>query len=114
MFACDLQEQGEAMQSLLSDACQQHPKPILALVGATIQEGLADTAASMVSPGPMCNLLQRLACQKAVSDLHHAMCKSSDCCMASYFLSAGPPSCLLLSSETVSRPSHQAFIMLNT
>ena len=37
------------MQVLLSDACQQHPKPTLALVGATIQGGLADTAASMVS-----------------------------------------------------------------
>lgn len=37
------------MQALLSDACQQHPKPTLALVGATIQEGLSGTAASMVS-----------------------------------------------------------------
>lgn len=38
------------MQLLLSDACQQHPKPTLALVGATIQPGLAETAASMVCP----------------------------------------------------------------
>ncbi|DBA95016.1 hypothetical protein WJX77_005449 [Trebouxia sp. C0004] len=44
--ACFL-EQGEAMQMLLSDACQQQQKPIIAFVGATIQPGLSDTASSM-------------------------------------------------------------------
>ncbi|DBA85379.1 TPA: hypothetical protein ACH3X2_006058 [Trebouxia sp. C0005] len=44
--ACFL-EQGEAMQVLLSDACQQQRKPTIAFVGATIQPGLSDTASSM-------------------------------------------------------------------
>lgn len=44
--ACFL-EQGEAMQVLLSDACQQQQKPTIAFVGATIQPGLSDTASSM-------------------------------------------------------------------
>lgn len=43
-----MQAQGEAMQLLLSDACQQQRKPTIALVGATIQPGLSDTATSMV------------------------------------------------------------------
>ena len=52
-----MQAQGEAMQLLLSDACQQQRKPTIALVGATIQPGLSDTATSMVC----CDFLS-LAC----------------------------------------------------
>ena len=43
-----LQEQGEAMELLLSDACEQQPKPTIAFVGATIQPDLSHTASSMV------------------------------------------------------------------
>ena len=53
-----MQTQGEAMQLLLSDACQQQRKPTIALVGATIQPGLSDTATSMVC----CDILTSLAC----------------------------------------------------
>lgn len=44
--ACFLEE-GEAMQVLLSDACQQQRKPAIAFVGATIQPDLSSTATSM-------------------------------------------------------------------
>ena len=44
-----MQEQGAAMQVLLSDACQQQHKPTIAFVGATIQPSLSHTASTMVS-----------------------------------------------------------------
>ena len=37
------------MQVLLTDACSQKQKPQIAMVGATVQAGLAATAADMVS-----------------------------------------------------------------
>ena len=37
------------MQLLLTDACSQKRKPQIAMVGATVQAGLAATAADMVS-----------------------------------------------------------------
>ena len=48
-----LQEQGEAMQVLLSDACQQQRKPAIAFVGATVQPDLSTTATSMVWPSSL-------------------------------------------------------------
>lgn len=61
-----LQDQGEAVQVLLSDACQQQRKPAIAFVGATVQPDLSETAASMVSP---CSKLDVLFCCTHVESL---------------------------------------------
>eukprot|EP00891_Asterochloris_glomerata_P003480 jgi/Astpho2/3480/Aster-08115 len=44
--AC-FEDQSQAMQLLLTDACSQKRKPQIAMVGATVQAGLAATAADM-------------------------------------------------------------------
>ena len=47
-MCCAVQDQSQAMQLLLTDACSQKRKPQIAMVGATVQAGLAATAADMV------------------------------------------------------------------
>ena len=78
------------MQLLLTDACSQKQKPQIAMVGATVQAGVAATAADMVS-----------ACAAALSSgrTHKVACPCSTCkgCEHSNRRRRNP--CLLLCSR---------------